>query len=33
MENTDELIKAYEEIMKYIKELKELKEKVGEDNA
>ncbi len=30
MTDTSELIKAYEEIMKYIKELKELKDKVGD---
>ena len=30
MTDTSELIKAYEEIMKYIEELKELKDKVGD---
>lgn len=30
MTDTSELIKAYEEIIKYIKELKELKDKVGD---
>lgn len=31
MTDTSELIKAYEEIMKYIKELNELKDKVGDE--
>ncbi len=31
MTDTSELIKAYEEIIKYIKELNELKDKVGDE--
>lgn len=31
MTDTSELIKAYEEILKYIKELNELKDKVGDE--
>lgn len=31
MSDTSELIKAYEEIIKYIKELNELKDKVGDE--
>ncbi len=31
MISTSELIKAYEEIMKYLKELNELKSKVGDE--
>lgn len=31
MTDTSELIKTYEEIIKYIKELNELKDKVGDE--